>query len=604
MLPNTLIRSDKMTINKPLEDLRNYMKQENVDICIIYSTDYHNSEYISDYFKFRDYISGFTGSAATMLISSEDAYLWTDGRYFLQAAKELENSGIELCKSGEKDVPEPEDYLAQIISSDMTLGIDARTVPADMGAVLSNIVQTANATIKTDFAPADHIWIDRPQLPCKLVSILENKYAGKSADVKIKELKDKLELKENDAYILSSLDDIAWLLNLRGKDILYNPVFYSYLYIDNNTTILFANKNSFSDEIYSYLNSLNVTVRNYEEIFEALNKEYSSIYIDPEHSNFAIYLYATSKASLISINNPTIMMKAVKNETECNNLRYCNELDGAAVVRFLMWIEEAAKSENITEYTAGLKLDSIRTDCPDCSEPSFDTICGYAGNGAIIHYSAPKTGSAKINAKNSLLVDSGGQYKYGTTDITRTFALGEVSDEYKKDFTLVLKGMLALQNTVFPEGANGANLDIMARQYLWRECKTYNHGTGHGIGYFLNVHEGPVRISWSVKKANNIPLEAGMVTSNEPGIYIENKYGIRIENMMLCKKIDDNEFGSFLGFEPLTYAPIDLNSIDVSLLNEDDKKALNDYHKLVYDKVAPHLNKLEKSWLQERTKAI
>lgn len=593
-----------MNTNKPLEKLRKYMKEKNVDICIIYSTDYHNSEYISDYFKFRDYISGFTGSAATMVIGEDFAYLWTDGRYFLQAAKELENSGIELCKSGEKDVPEPEDFIAGKITKDMTLGIDARTVPADMGQILSDIVAKAGAELITNFAPADNIWNNRPELPSGNLSILNTEYTGKSADIKIHELKEKLNLTENDAFILSSLDDIAWLLNLRGSDIIYNPVFYSYIYMDYEKTILFVNKNSVNDGILSYLNNLNVQVMDYGDIFTILDKEYSSVYIDPEHSNYAVYLYAKSKGNVCEISNPTIMMKAIKNETECDNLRYCNELDGAAVVRFLMWIENACKAENITEYSAGIKLDSIRTECPDCSEPSFDTICGYAGNGAIIHYSAPENGSAQIKAENSLLVDSGGQYKYGTTDITRTFALGHVSDEYKKDFTLVLKGMLALQNIIFPEGANGANLDIMARQYLWKECKNYNHGTGHGIGYFLNVHEGPVRISWSVKKANDIPLKAGMITSNEPGIYLENKYGIRIENMMLCKKVIDNEFGSFLGFEPLTYAPIDLNSIDVSILNEDDKKALNEYHKLVFDKVSPHLNEEEKIWLLEHTKTI
>lgn len=591
-------------MNKPLNDLRNYMKKQDVDICIIYSTDYHNSEYISDYFKFRDYISGFTGSAATMVISEKDAYLWTDGRYFLQAAKQLENSGIELCKAGEKDVPEPEDYILSILKEGMTLGIDARTVPADMGNVLKNLTNETKATLKTDFYASDKIWTNRPEFPTNPIRILDEKYSGKNASGKLSEVKEALELKENEAYMLSSLDDIAWLLNLRGKDISYNPVFYSYIFMDKNETTLFVNSNSVTEEVSEYLNSLDVNIKNYNEIFSSLNKQYSSIYIDPEHSNYAVYSYASSKANVIDVSNPTIMMKAVKNEIECNNLKYCNELDGAAVTRFLMWIEKACKKDQITEYTAGIKLDSFRTDCSDCFEPSFDTICGYAGNGAIIHYSAPCLGSAEIKPENSLLVDSGGQYLYGTTDITRTFALGEVSYEYKRDFTLVLKGMLALQNTVFPVGVNGANLDIMARQYLWKDHKTYNHGTGHGIGYFLNVHEGPVRISWNVKKANDIPLQQGMVLSNEPGIYVENKYGIRIENMLLCKKVIDNDYGTFLGFEPLTYAPIDLNSIEFSLLNEDDKKALNEYHKLVYNKVSPHLNDVEKAWLAEHTKAI
>lgn len=593
-----------MKSNTALNDLRSYMQKENVDICIIYSTDYHNSEYIGNYFKFRNYISGFTGSAATMVVSMEKAFLWTDGRYFLQAGMQLENSGIELCKSGEKGVPEPEDYISGVLNENMTLGFDARTVPADMGELLSNMVKECGARIKTDFAPADSIWKDRPEFPSNLISILETKYAGKSAVDKISDVKSKLNLKDGEAYILSSLDDIAWLLNLRGKDISCNPVFYSYIYIDKDDTILFVNKKSLEDKLIDYLNEINVIYRSYEEIFSCLTKDYSSIYIDSKHSNYAVYLYAESKAEIRDIDNPTIMMKAIKNETECNNLRYCNEIDGAAVVKFLMWIENASKNGDINEYTAGLKLDSIRTECPDCFEPSFDTICGYAQNGAIIHYSATEEGASKIIAEKSLLVDSGGQYLYGTTDITRTFALGEVSSEYKHDFTLVLKGMLALQNAVFPQGVNGANLDIMARQYLWKDCKSYNHGTSHGIGYFLNVHEGPVRVSWNVKKANDIALEAGMVLSDEPGIYIENKYGIRIENMLLCKKVIENEYGSFLGFEPLTYAPIDINSIDISLLNEDDKIALNEYHKLVYDKLSPHLNECEKSWLKERTKAI
>lgn len=592
------------TSNKRLDSLRAYMDKKNVDIYIIYSTDDHNSEYISDHFKFRDYISGFTGSAATMIILKEEAFLWTDGRYFLQAEEQLKDSGIVLCKSGEKNVKEPEDYIATVLKPGMTLGFDARTVSAEKGIILQGIVDEAAASINCNFCPADDIWENRPERPAEPVYILDTKLSGKESGEKLSELKKELNLNEKEAYILSSLDDIAWLLNLRGNDISYNPVFYSYLYIDTAECVLFINQYTISTEVSEYLNNLNITVKNYDNIFEFLTKEYSTIYCDESHTNYAVYSYIAQNAEVSSITDPTVMMKAIKNDIECNNLRYCNELDGVAVVRFMMWLEEACKSGTLDEYEVGLKIDKFRTMNEDCIMPSFDTICGYAANGAIVHYSASKDQCSVIKAEGSLLVDSGGQYYYGTTDITRTIALGHVSDEYKRNFTLVLKGTLALQNCVFPEGAKGANLDIMARQSLWQNYLNYNHGTGHGIGYFLNVHEGPVRISWNVSPKNDVLLMPGMVVSDEPGIYIENKYGIRIENMLLCKKLAENECGTFLGFEPLTYAPIDLCSIDVSLLNETDKEYLNSYHKLVFDKLSPYLNETEKQWLMEHTKAV
>lgn len=590
--------------NRRLIDLREYMKKENVDICIIYSTDSHNSEYISNHYKFRDYISGFTGSAATLVIEKNKAFLWTDGRYFLQAEAELENSDIELCKSGEKGVLEPEEYIKTVLEPGMHLGIDARTVPADMGIKLDKTCKESGAILKTNFYPSDFIWNNRPDRPAKTIKALDIKYSGYSAQNKLNDLREKLKLSEKEAYILSSLDDIAWLLNLRGSDIPYNPVFYSYFYMDNGSYTLFVSKNSTDDDLINYLESLNVHLMDYEEIYKYLSNDLEKIYIDETQSNYAIYSYASSIAKTISISNPCTMMKAIKNETECNNLRYCNEIDGVAIVRFLMWIENECKSGEIDEYTAGLKLDEIRTQNPACIEPSFETICGYEKNGAIIHYTAKAESAAKIYPVGSLLVDSGGQYLHGTTDITRTFSLGNVSDEYKHDFTLVLKGMLALQNCIFLEGATGGNLDILARQSLWQEFKNYKHGTGHGIGYFLNVHEDPVRISYNVKHSNTIPLQAGMVSSNEPGLYIENKYGIRLENMLLCKKLNENSYGSFLGFEPLTYAPIDLSSIKLELLNDTEKKYLNDYHELVYNKLSLHLNNEERAWLKDKTRAI
>ena len=589
--------------NQRLNDLRNYMKQEKVDICLIYSTDDHNCEYISDHFKYRDYLSGFTGSAATMAVTSDEAFLWTDGRYFLQAAMELENSDITLQKSGEKNIPTPEEFVADYLKDGAVLGIDARVVSANTGKTLAETAREKNAFIKTDFYYSEHVWEGRPQKPANPVFILDEKYAGKSAVEKINDLKKELHLSENDAYILSSIDNIAWLLNLRGSDIHYNPVFYSYFYMDQEESALFINKNQLSDEVCRYLSGLQVNIEDYEDIFHYFTKIYAKIYCDENHSNYAIYSYIKEKGEVVSINDPVTAFKAVKNETEIQNIRYCNELDGAAVVRFIKWIREEVKHQEINEFEASLAIDRFRAENESFIEPSFETICGYKENGAIVHYSAPEEGSKALEPDGALLVDSGGQYPFGTTDITRTFSLGEISEKFKTDFTLVLKGVLNLQNGVFTEGCMGLNLDIIAREPLWQYYKDYNHGTGHGIGYCLNVHESPVNINKRLPVGGCV-MKPGMIVSDEPGLYIENEYGIRTENMLLCKKLSENEFGTFLGFEPLTYAPIDLNCIKPELLSAQEKEYLNSYHKLVFEKLSPHLNKEEKEWLKDNTKAI
>ncbi len=591
--------------NQRLLALQNEMKQEQIDVCLICSTDPHNSEYISDHFKYRDYLTGFTGSAATVVVTTEEAFLWTDGRYFLQAAAQLADSGVQLQKSGEKGVPTPEEFISSCLKEGMVLGINGSCVSAAEGKNLAEIAAEKKAVLKADFDYAARLWKDRPAKPARPVFLLEERYAGQSAAEKLEHLREALQLSAKDAYFLSSLDSIAWLLNLRGADIDYNPVFYSYFYMDPARSVLFVNPAQPSDDVKAYLTALPVEICDYDAVCAFFTKQYEKIYCDENSINYAVCSYLKEKGDLVFIEDPVCLQKAVKNATEIENLRYANCLDGVAMVRFLRWIEEAAKTGDLDEYEAGLALDAIRAKSDDFLEISFSTICGYQENGAIIHYSAEKESAKPIAATGSLLVDSGGQYLYGTTDVTRTFSLGgEVSEAFKNDFTLVLKGTLHLQNAVFPEGCSGVNLDILAREALWQAHKDYNHGTGHGIGYCLNVHEGPVNINKRIPKNGGCVLRPGMITSDEPGLYIENAYGIRTENMLLCKKICENAFGTFLGFEPLTYVPIDLRCINPSLLNEQEKIWLNDYHKLVYEKLSPLLNEEEKDWLKENTKAV
>ncbi len=591
--------------NQRLLALQNEMKQEQIDVCLICSTDPHNSEYISDHFKYRDYLTGFTGSAATVVVTTEEAFLWTDGRYFLQAAAQLADSGVQLQKSGEKGVPTPEEFVSSYLKEGMVLGINGSCVSAAEGKSLAEIAAKKKAVLKADFDYAARLWQDRPAKPARPIFLLEERYAGQSAAEKLQQLKEALQLSAKDAYFLSALDSIAWLLNLRGSDIDYNPVFYSYFYMEPDRSVLFVNPAQLSEDLKAYLAALPVEICDYDAVCTFFTKQYEKIYCDENSINYAVCSYLKEKGELVFIDDPVSLQKAVKNKTEIENLRHANCLDGAAMVRFLRWIEEAAKTGNLDEYQAGQTLDSIRAKSDDFLEISFSTICGYQENGAIIHYSAEKESAKPIAATGTLLVDSGGQYLYGTTDVTRTFSLGgEVSEAFKNDFTLVLKGTLHLQNAVFPEGCSGVNLDILAREALWQAHKDYNHGTGHGIGYCLNVHEGPVNINKRIPKNGVCVLRPGMITSDEPGIYIENAYGIRTENMLLCKKICENAFGTFLGFEPLTYVPIDLRCINPSLLNEQEKIWLNDYHKLVYEKLSPLLNEEEKDWLKENTKAV
>ena len=592
-----------MNITERVAKLKELMKEKKIDYYIIPSADYHQSEYVGDYFKSREWISGFTGSAGTVVVSQSEVGLWTDGRYFIQAEKQLEGSGIKLFKMGEEGVPTFTQYIVDKIQLGETLGFDGKVLPTNSVLDFERKLKEKKVNFNYEFDLVGELWIDRPTLPCSETFILENKYAGESVEEKLNRVRAVLEKENCDVNILTSLDDIAWIFNIRGNDVKNNPVNLAYAAITVDKAVLYINEKKLNSEVEKYLYKNGVEVRDYFEIYEDMERVSNSniIMMDLNKVNYSIFKKLNSEIKVIDKPNPSTIMKACKNEIELENLRNCHVRDGVAVTKFMYWLKNSIGKEKITEISATEKLESFRKEQALYIEPSFDTIAAYESNAAMMHYKATPETDKKLEAKNLFLVDSGGQYYDGTTDITRTFVLGDCSEEIKKHFTLVLKGMINLSKIKFLYGATGTNLDILARQALWNIGIDYKCGTGHGVGFLLNVHEGPQGIRFQY---NPQILEEGMNVTNEPGVYIEGSHGIRLENELVVKKDEKTTFGQFMKFETITYAPLDLDGVIKELLSSEEIEFLNSYHKMVFEKVSPHLTEDEKAWLKEYTREI
>lgn len=595
-------------IKQRIENIRDLMKEKNIYAYIVPSSDYHQSEYVGDYFKSREFMSGFTGSSGTLIISMDEAGLWTDGRYFIQAENELKDSGIKLFKMGEEGVPTIEEYLLEKLPKNSTLGFDGRVMSVKEGQSLANKLAFQGINIEYKYDLVNDIWEDRCSLPTEKAFLLGTEYSGESFSDKLSRIRAVMKEKKATTHILASLDDIAWLFNIRGRDVKSNPVVLSYAVISIDSVYLFIDKNKIGEDIRAELSKENVQIKGYEEVYEFIKKieENEVVLIDTSKVNYAIYNNIPSNVQKIEERNPSILFKSIKNEIELKNIRNSHIKDGVAFTKFMYWLKNNIGKIEITEISATQKLEEFRREQDKFIEPSFSTIAAYKDHAAMMHYSATEESNYKLEPRDLFLVDSGGQYFDGTTDITRTIALGPIPENVRKDFTNVVRGMIRLSKAKFLYGCRGYNLDILARGPLWEEGIDYKCGTGHGIGFVLNVHEGPNGFRWKVREDidDTCILEEGMVTTNEPGVYVENSHGIRIENEIVVRKAEKNEYGQFMDFEVITFAPIDLDAIDESLILKDEKVYLNNYHKQVYDKISLYLNEEEKQWLKTYTREI
>lgn len=594
-------------INERIKAVQKLMKEYNIDIYYIPTSDYHDSEYVDDYFACRKYLSGFSGSAGVMVITQGDALLWADGRYYIQAANQIKGTIIKFMKWGDPNFPSPLEYIRMHYEPGNNIGFDGRVVSAATGRYFESIVADKNGKIIADYDLVDMIWSDRPTLPQQPIYQLDIKYSGLAYQDKLKLVEQMMQKANCNAHLLTSLDDIAWFTNLRGNDIPCTPVFLSYMLIDQNSVKLYLDKTKVNQSIMTYLSENKVELKDYEDIYQdikALNN--LNILIDKERVNYRLNISLNESVKTINGVNPTTILKAIKNETEIANIKAAHVKDGIAFTKFMYWIKNNIGKIDIDELSADCYLSEQRSQQSGFVELSFNTIAAYQSNAAMMHYSASESQYSVIKPEGMLLVDSGGQYYEGTTDITRTMAMGPVSDKAKKDFTLVLKGFIALSEAKFLKGCTGLNLDILARNPLWQEGIDYKCGTGHGVGYMLGVHEGPHGIKWmkSNGRHEDTQLRPGMIVTDEPGIYLEGEYGIRTENMLVVKPFAENEWGTFYGFDYLTLAPIDLDLINKSLLNEQEIAWLNNYHEDVYQKLSPALNDDEKVWLRRYTRKI
>lgn len=580
------------------------MKENDIQAYIIPTDDFHSSEYVGDYFKCREYMSGFTGSAGTLVVLEERAYLWTDGRYFLQADKQLEKTGIVLMKSGQSDVPIIEEFLKRELKEGDTIGFDGRTISKNFADKLLERIKEKNIKINGTVDLVNIIWKNRPEISKEQVWQLDIKYAGISRKEKMKKVREKMEEAGADVFIDAALDEIAWLLNLRGNDIAYTPVFLSYMIIREDRAILCIHREVISEKIEDELKEDGIAIAEYEEIYKLADEisDKEKVLYDSGSINYNLYNSINKNATIINRESPIALMKAMKNPVEVENIKKAHIKDGVAMCKFIYWLKKNVPLGNVSEISAAEKLVEFRAQMDGFLDQSFAPIFGYGEHGAIIHYSATEETNVVMKDKGLCLIDTGAHYYDGTTDVTRTVVLGELTKEEKEAFTIVLKGNLNLANTTFVYGTTGANIDCVARRPLWEKGMDFNHGTGHGVGYILGVHEGPQNISKNSKSKTK--LEDGMIVSDEPGFYKEGKFGIRHENLLLCKKETKNKYGQFMVFDVLTMVPFDSDGIDLSLMNEDEVDYLNNYHKKVYENISPYLNEEEKKWLKNSTKML
>ena len=594
-------------MNERLNELRRLMEERHMDAYLIPTSDFHESEYVGEYFKCRQFITGFTGSAGTAVVTRDDAGLWTDGRYFVQAARELEGSGFRLQKMDEEGVPTVEEYLADVLPEGGVLGFDGRVVNSRLGEAMAEALEEKHVTFSCEEDLVGAIWADRPPMSDRPVWILEETYAGKPAKDKIAELRRDMKEARATVHVLTTLDDIVWLLNIRGDDIPFNPVVLSYVVVTESEFYLFINEKTLDGQVRDYLQKLGVTVKPYNDIYgfvKAIRKE--RVLMESSCVNYAIKNSLDSSNKIVDRMNPTVMAKAVKNPVEIENERRAHIKDGVAMTKFIFWLKKNIGVTDMTEISVSDYLEELRRQQEGNLGLSFNTISAYGENAAMCHYAATPESNKTLKPEGLYLIDSGGQYYEGTTDITRTVALGPVTDEEREHFTLVAMSMLRLGHAKFLYGCRGLSLDYIARQPMWERGLNYNHGTGHGVGYLLNVHERPngIRYKMVPERMDSAVIEEGMICSDEPGIYIEGSHGIRTENLIVCRKAEKNEYGQFMEFEYLTFVPIDLDALDVSLMEKRDIQYLNEYHRQVYEKISPYLTREEQQWLKEATREV
>ena len=595
-----------MTVKERITALRERMKEKKIDAYLVPTDDFHASEYVGEYFKCRKYITGFTGSAGTAVIMQDMAGLWTDGRYFIQAAAQLEGTGVDLFKMGEPGVPTIHQFLEEKLGEGMCLGFDGRTISAKEAAELSEALGKKGASLSVDYDLVGEVWEERPALSCEPVMELDVKWAGESRADKCAKIRKAMEEKGADAFVLTSLDDIAWLLNIRGGDVHCCPVVLSYLVMTQKEIKLFANEKAFPAEVLDALAKDGVTLLPYDSIYEYVKTfaKDMKVLLCKQKANSRLVNNIPAEVEILDEENLTLLPKAIKNPVEVENERIAHIRDGVALTKFIYWLKKNVGKIPMTELSAEEKLYSFRAQQENFIDNSFDPIISYGVHAAINHYSATPETDIPIEPRSFLLADTGGNYYEGTTDTTRTIVMGPVTDEQKKFFTAVLRGMLNLGNAKFRYGCTGVNLDYLARGPLWELGQDFNHGTGHGVGYLLNVHEGPNSFRWKVVPGNNAVLEEGMITSDEPGYYVEDGYGIRHENMIVCKKAEKTQFGQFMCFEFLTMVPFDLDAVVPEQMTAHERELLNNYHAQVYEKISPYLDEDEKAWLKEATRAI
>lgn len=594
-------------VRKRLERLREQMRDAGVAVYVIPSSDCHESEYVCAYYRAREYLSGFTGSAGTLVVTLEEAGLWTDGRYFIQAEKQLAGSGIRLFRSGEPGVPKIRDYVGQKLPEGGRLGFDGRVMGAFRAEELAEAARKKGAEVLATEDLAGRIWEERPAIPDAELHVLEQRYAGEDTKSRLARVRSGMEQAGAEIHVLASLCDIAWLLNIRGGDIPCVPVALSFLCMTKEDCIWYVRERIVTEEIRRYLTECGVRIREYDQIYQDLSEieKGRKVLLDKKQVNYRLLTAISEGAEVVDRQNPTELLKAVKNGTEIRNLRTAHLKEGIAFTRLMRWLKTGVGSEELTERAVAEYLDARRREQEHYLGQSFAPICAYGKNAAIVHYSPTEESDTRIGPEGFLLVDAGGHYLEGTTDTTRTFVMGEVSLEQKRMFTAVCRGNLNLAYARFLHGCTGYSLDILCREPLWQAGVDYKHGTGHGVGYLLNVHEGPNAFRWKLpEQGQPAVLEAGMVTTDEPGVYIEGEYGIRTENELLCVKGEENPYGQFLEFEILTLTPIDLDGILPQEMTEAERERLNDYHENVYRALAPHLTEEERDWLRVSTRRI
>lgn len=587
--------------------LRAEMKKRHLDAYVVVTDDFHTSEYVGAHFKAREFLSGFTGSAGTLVVLPDAAALWTDGRYFLQASQQLEGSCIELMRMGQPGVPEIPAFLRDHVPENGWIGFDSRTISNDFARSIGEKTREKHIRFAGDEDLVDLVWADRPALSCEPVWELNVKYAGLTRREKLAMVRGKMKEMGASVFVIPSLDEVAWLLNLRGNDVLFTPVFLSYLLLEQDKATLCVQREAVSAEIEAHLKSDGVTLAPYDDIYRlvAALPTGTRVLLDGERANYRILQSVPESAEVLDRTSPIQLMKAMKTPAEQENERLAHIKDGVAVTRFIYWLKHTIGKEPITELSASKKLESLRAEGEHYLEQSFDPILAYGAHGAIVHYEPTEETDIPMEPRGLCLADTGAQYLEGTTDITRTIALGPLTDEEKRIYTLVLRGHIQLGAAKFLHGCMGENLDMLARTPLWEAGLDFNHGTGHGVGFVLGVHEGPERVHWDVKRQKrHCVIEEGMIFSNEPGIYLAGKFGVRIENLVVVREAEVNEYGRFLALEPLTLVPYDRDAIDLSLLSSRDVELLNAYHAKVFAAISPYLSGDELEWLKAATEPV